>query len=40
MSPADGRDPELVLQIVCFNDIVGDPVTQHKIPRRLASARV
>jgi hypothetical protein len=38
ISRADGRDIELVLQIVLINEIVGNPVSQHEIPRGFASA--
>ena len=37
--PADSRDKDLVLQIMWIDDIVGNPVSQHEIPRGLASAR-
>jgi hypothetical protein len=36
MSPADDRYRGLVLQIVFINEIVGNPVSQHEIPRGLA----
>ena len=38
MGLAYGREIELVLQIVWINEIVGDPVCQHEIPREIASA--
>ena len=39
ISLANGRDIELVFRIVWINEIVGNPVCQHEIPKEIASAK-